>query len=188
MARPIAGLGVSILALVALAACSGSSPPPPVVPPPLPPPVAAPEPSPPAVVSVDQQFIDTAAAAGASEVETGKMATQQAGSRAVKSYGSRMVHDHTAANKRLMALAQREKLTPNPPPMDTGSLAGLSGAEFDKAYMTSQVQAHQSVVGAFEAEAKGGQNAALRSFARSSLPMLRNHLKQAEALAKRVGS
>jgi len=187
MARAIAGLGVSILAAMALAACSGSSPPPPVVAPPAPPPVAAPEPPPPPVVSGDQQFIDSAAAAGAAEVEAGKMASQQARSRAVKAFAARMVRDHTAANKRLAALVRHEKMTPNPPPMDTSSLAGLSGAEFDKAYMTNQVQAHQSVIGAFEAEATGGQNAALRKFAHNSLPMLRNHLRQAEALAKRVG-
>ena len=79
-------------------------------------------------------------------------------------------------------------MTPSTAPADTSQLTSLNGADFDKAYISGQVQAHQDTITAFEAEAANGQNAQLKRFAQGALPMLRSHLKQAEAIAKRVGS
>ncbi|MBV9829863.1 MAG: DUF4142 domain-containing protein [Alphaproteobacteria bacterium] len=190
MARSVARFGITAFALVALAGCSHNQPPPPVVAPPAPPPAAeAPPPAPPAPVSADQQFLDQAASGGMAEVEMGRMAEQQTKNRAVRAFAARMVRDHSAANNKLMALAKRENMTPGPgTPPDTSSLSGQSGPDFDKAYISGQVQAHQDTIAAFEAEANNGQDAGLKRFARSSLPMLRSHLHQAEALAKRLGS
>jgi putative membrane protein len=99
-----------------------------------------------------------------------------------------MVRDHGAANARLMGLSRRIHMGPAPVgPVDNGALESLSGREFDRAYIDNQIQAHQATIAAFEAEASGGQNQALRQFARSSLPMLHAHLRQAEAIARRMG-
>jgi putative membrane protein len=172
--------------MLTLAACGHDAPPPVIAAPPPPPPAEA-APPPAAPVSADQQFLDQAATGGTAEVEAGKLARQQAQSRAVKAFGARMVRDHGSANARLMALAKKLNMTPNAAPADTSQLAGASGADFDKAYMANQVQAHQDAIAAFEAEAGNGQNAQLKRFAKSSLPMLRSHLKQAEALAHKLG-
>src|ERR1700760_3779590 len=165
MSRSVARFSITAFALVALAACSHNEPPPPVVAPPAaPPPVA--EAPPPAPVSADQQFLDTAAASGMAEVDLGKLAQQQSKNHAVRAFASRMVKDHSAANARLMAVAKRENMTPaagSPP--DTSALAGQSGPDFDRAYVANQVQAHQDAITAFEAEASGGQDAALKRLA-----------------------
>ncbi|HEX3953774.1 MAG TPA: DUF4142 domain-containing protein [Stellaceae bacterium] len=187
MARIAARLSMTTLAFLALAACSGhSAPPPPVVaaPPPPPPAAAAPAPAP---VSADQQFIDQAASGGMAEVEAGKLARTQSKNRAVRSFGARMVSDHGRANAHLMALVKKLKMTANPSPADTSQLASLSGPDFDKAYIPDQVKAHEDTIALFEAEAKDGENAQLKRFAQSSLPMLRAHLKQAQGIAAKMG-
>jgi putative membrane protein len=171
--------------MLALAAC-GHDAPPPVVAAPAPPPMAEPAP-PPAPVSADQQFLDQAASGGMAEVEAGKLAQKQAQSHAVRSFGAKMAHDHSAVNARLMALAKKLNMTPNATPADMSQLASLNGADFDKAYIPGQVQGHQDMIAAFEAEASNGQNAQLKRFAQGALPTLRSHLKQAEAIAKRIG-
>jgi putative membrane protein len=178
--------GVLAASLLTLAAC-GHEAPPPVVAAPAPAAMAEPAPPPPAPVSADQQFLDQAASGGMAEVEAGKLAEKQAKARAVRSFGARMVRDHGAANARLMALAKKLNMTPNTTPADLSQITGLNGADFDKAYISGQVQAHQDVIAAFEAEASNGQNAQLKRFAHGALPMLRSHLRQAEAIAKRVG-
>jgi putative membrane protein len=188
MARSVAHFGITVFALIALAACSHREPPPPVVAAPAAPPPVAEAAPPAAPVSADQQFLDAAASGGMAEVDLGRMAEKQTKNHAVRAFAARMVRDHSAANSKLMALAKRANMTPAPgSPPDTSSLSGQTGPDFDRAYMTAQVQAHQDTIAAFEQEASNGQNAALKRFASTSLPMLRGHLHQAEAVAKRLG-
>jgi uncharacterized protein (DUF305 family) len=42
--------------------------------------------------------------------------------------------------------------------MDTGALAGMSGAEFDRMFLTMMVEHHRSAVQMAETEAADGQN------------------------------
>lgn len=183
--RPTIRIGVTFAALLALAACSDRAPPPVVAAPA--PPTAAEAPSPLAPVSGDQQFIDQAASAGAAEVDLGKLAHDKAKAKSVRAFAARMVSDHTKANNRLVAVTKKLNMTPNVAPADTSQLASLSGADFDKAYIANQVQAHQDAVAAFEAEAKDGQVPQLKKFAHDFLPMLQSHLKQAQTISAKIG-
>ena len=47
-----------------------------------------------------------------------------------------------------------------------------------------QVSAHKDAVALFARYAKGGDNADLNAFAAKTLPLLREHLKMAQDLAK----
>ena len=55
------------------------------------------------VASADRQFAAKAAQGGLAEVEMGKLAQANAQNDRVKSFGERMVKDHSAANDKLTA-------------------------------------------------------------------------------------
>ena len=56
----------------------------------------------------DKTFVQNAAKGGMMEVAMGKMAEQSGQSADVKSFGKRMVTDHSKANNELMMLAEKK--------------------------------------------------------------------------------
>jgi len=141
----------------------------------------------------DQKFALEAAQGGMMEVELGRLATQKAASQAVKDFGQRMVTDHGKANTQLMQIASQKgislpKALPANMKQERDKLAGLSGAEFDRMYMSHMVKDHEKDVKKFEMEAEKGNDPALRSFAQETLPTLRQHLELARSVAAQVGA
>jgi putative membrane protein len=135
----------------------------------------------------DQDFVMTATQAGVMEVQLGKLAEKHASDDAVKDFAHRMVKDHTAANDKLMAAAKNVKVAAAAAPdkeaqAAADKLAGLKGADFDKAYMRQMADDHQKAVSLFEAESKNGTDPALKGFAADALPMLQDHLKMAQSI------
>ena len=137
--------------------------------------------------SSDHDFLMDAAIGGLMEVELGRVAAQQAASAAVKQFGQRMVDDHSAANTELMTLAQSKGIT-LPTELDTKhreqvtKLSGMSGAEFDRAYMNMMVSDHNKDVAAFEKESTKGGDPDLKAFATKTLPTLKEHQQMAKAI------
>ncbi|HVH74011.1 MAG TPA: DUF4142 domain-containing protein [Stellaceae bacterium] len=66
-------------------------------------------------------------------------------------------------------------------------LLAARGALFNRRYINGQVRGHQAAVQLFESEAQQGRSPLLRHFAQTALPMLRAHLRRAEAIRRRVG-
>lgn len=136
----------------------------------------------------DTHFVKTAAISGMAEVNDGKLA-QSMGSASVQKVGERMVTDHTKANDQLMALANEKGVTP-PMKVDakhaevTASLQKLSGASFDKRYLSTELQGHEMTIAAFKTEASTGSDPDLKSFASSTLPTLEQHLSMIKAAMK----
>jgi putative membrane protein len=132
----------------------------------------------------DEDFAMKAAAAGNKEVRLGRIASRRARSGAVKSFGTRMIADHTSAGNKLKAIAARKRIN-LPAGLDADGkdavdrLSSLSGREFDRAYLEMMVMDHEKAVADFEAEANSGSDRQLRSFARQTLPTLRMHLRMA---------
>ena len=142
--------------------------------------------------SGDKKFIEKAAEGGMAEVELGKLASQKAQSPEVKQFGERMVKDHSAANDKLKQIASQKGVTP-PSSMDSSTkreydkLSKLSGAQFDREYMTHMVSDHEKDIKEFKSEEKSAKDADVKSFAQNTLPTLEEHLKlakSAEAAAK----
>jgi putative membrane protein len=139
----------------------------------------------------DLGFTIKAASAGKMEVELGRMATKKGHSAAVRSFGRRMVTDHTRAGNKLKAIVRRKGIT-LPQALDAeakakiAQLAQLSGAAFDRAYMDMMVSDHEAAVSLFETEATGGSDAELKTFAAATLPVLKTHLSMAEQTAAKV--
>src|SRR5262245_2238577 len=105
----------------------------------------------PSVSSSDKNFVSGQLADGTAEVELAKVAQDHAASADVKQFAQMMIDDHTKAGDELKQIA-----TSNSIPVDTtidnkhkglmDKLSKLSGADFDKEYMSAMVDDHQDAV------------------------------------------
>jgi len=145
------------------------------------------------VAGTDAKFVHDAALGGMTEVELGKAADKNAVSPQVKTFGKHMVDDHSKANDELAALA-KSKGVDAPASLDAehkkavDKLSGMSGAAFDKAFMTQMVTDHKKTVALFEKAASGSKDPDIKAFASKTLPTLKEHLKMAEETRKSSAS
>ena len=136
-------------------------------------------------------FLTQAASNGMFEVEASRIAQKQATNPEVKKFAQMMVTDHTAANKELMALAQKKAIT-LPDSMGDAhmdhmqELRGQKGAEFDRAYMEKMETTHNEAVSLFEDASEDMEDADVKAFATKTLPKLREHHESARKLNETV--
>jgi putative membrane protein len=139
----------------------------------------------------DRLFVKDAADGGMAEVELGRLAVERASNAEVKKFGQRMVEDHSKANEELKDIAGKKNIAlPNElaakHKATRDRLSKLSGAEFDKAYMSDMLKDHNKDVAAFQRESTAGRDPDLKSFAAQTLPTLKDHLKEARSIAAKV--
>jgi putative membrane protein len=132
------------------------------------------------VSSMDRAFVEAAGHGGAYEVAAGQLAADRAADPELRSFGRRMVTDHTKAGNRLASLADDLDVSvPDTPDSVQRSIldiwSSLSGAAFDCSYAPTMYADHVAAVGLFEREAAHGRNSRLRAFARDMVPTLREH-------------
>ncbi len=139
----------------------------------------------------DRGFVEKAAIGGMVEVEMGKLAQQKATDAQVKSFGAKMVTDHTKAGDELKRVASAKGVTP-PSAIDKShrddiaDLAKKSGADFDKAYVKAMVSDHKDDISLFEKTAKDGEDADLKSYASKTLPTLQEHRQMIQGISDRM--
>jgi putative membrane protein len=136
----------------------------------------------------DQEFVTKAAEGGLAEVELGQTAADKASAADVKTFGQRMVTDHSKANDELKAAASKAGANvPTEPSASQKKMAAelkqKSGADFDRAYSKAMVKDHKEDVALFKKEAASGKNADIKAFAQKTLPTLESHLQMAESLS-----
>lgn len=134
-----------------------------------------------------------AAQSDVAEIQGGQVAKEKASSDSVKKFADKMVTDHTKTSGQMKTMAEsRSVALPTTPSAkderELKKMSGMSGTEFDRAYMASQVRAHRDAVSLFKKEAKSGKDAELKSFAANTLPALEEHLKMATDLSKTVNA
>jgi len=140
-----------------------------------------------AASSDESEFLTKAAAAGAAEVEAGRMAERRATDPAVQKFARQMVTDHSRINKQLLALAKRKGVSAQAKPTesqekDLASLKTKDAEDFDQAYMDQMVADHKDAVSLFESAAKNSGDHEISDFASKTLKTLRHHA----GMAKRV--
>jgi putative membrane protein len=134
----------------------------------------------------DEQFLTKAAQGGMMEVEVGRLAQEKGSTNEIKEYGRKLEQDHTKANEQLKQLAESKNV---PVPSDMGAekaavdkLRGLSGEQFDKAFLKMAVRDHKKDVNEFQKESTRSMDSDVKNFASTTLPTLQEHLRQAEQL------
>ena len=139
----------------------------------------------------DLNFIKGAAQDGMLEVELGKLTQNKAASEKVKEFGKRMEQDHSKANDALTKLAG-DKGVQVPAALDSkhkakvDKLAKLSGADFDKRYISDMISDHKAAIKEFQKEADKGKDPDVKQFASKTLPTLKEHLQLAESTETEV--
>ncbi len=136
----------------------------------------------------DQEFMTKAAAGGLYEVEAGNLAQQKSQSAEVKSFGSMLVKDHTAANEELKTLAASKGVTlPTAVPADKKKRLDkiASAKDFDKEFVKEiGLDDHKTDIRLFEKASKDADDADVKTFATKTLPTLKAHREHAEGLKK----
>jgi putative membrane protein len=139
----------------------------------------------------DKEFVTMAGMGGLAEVQMGNLALQKASSADVKAFAQRMVTDHSKANAELAQFATAKGLAlatelSGDPKNALEHLTSLSGAEFDKAYMTHMVEDHEKDVAEFDKASTSATDADLKAWAGKTLPTLKEHLEMAKQTARKV--
>jgi putative membrane protein len=134
------------------------------------------------------------------EIALGKLANDRAQSADVKQYATMMVHDHTAADKKLVDLAKREKIdltvgTPQDPVRAAigdaskeleSSLSNLRGAQFDTAYIAPQAMMHDLVLHVIDGAEKANPKPEIKNFLTTAKKTVSEHHERALALQSRL--
>ena len=141
--------------------------------------------------SPDVTFAIKAAQGGLAEVQLGQLASTKANSPDVKTFGQKMVDDHTKANNDLTAVAQKEGITlpttlNGKDQAEYTKLQGLSGVAFDKEYVKDMVKDHEEDVKEFQKEASNGKDPQIKSFAAQTLPVLQSHLEMIKSIQSKT--
>lgn len=188
MARSL-WMALAALTMAALAGCAVPPPPAPPAPPAAAPAPEATPPAPPAPPSAssDQDFINQAAGMNAREIGMGRLAHGKGAAKPLRLFAQRMAFEHIELQKRLALLAKHLKLAVAATDRPPAALLTTIGPDFDRHYMALVVNGQEDLIALYESEANGGQDLRARHFAREVLPMLRLHLKEAEALGHRLG-
>lgn len=144
-----------------------------------------------AMTNEDKDFVVEAGMGGLAEVQMGSLALQKASNANVKAFGQRMVTDHSKANDELAQFATAKGLAlptelAGEHKASLDHLSMLSGAEFDKMYMTHMVEDHEKDVAAFDKASTSATDADLKAWAGRTLPTLKEHLEQAKQTARKV--
>jgi putative membrane protein len=137
----------------------------------------------------DHMFAVNATRANLAEVAAGRLALDKSDDAAVRAYARKMIRDHTAAQKKLAAIAKATDTTlPKQPTKlqraEAARLGRLSGNAFDSAYLRRQVSDHRKALATMLLELDTGTVAALRNYASATAPVVRMHL----AMAKQTGA
>ena len=121
----------------------------------------------------DKTFMKKAAKGGMMEVTMGRVAEQKAQSDDVKSFGKRMVTDHSKANDELKSIASKKGVQ-LPSKEHTGKWTS------DKAYMDMMVKDHEKDLAEFKEEASNGSDPDLKKFADDTAKIVQEHLDLAK--------
>lgn len=134
-------------------------------------------------------FLTDAMKGDNSEVKVGKLAQDKGASQGVKDFGKMLADDHGKHKDQVAQVAMALNVPSTDetkPEADAlyGKLQGLSGADFDKAFIAGMIDDHQKDIDKYQQEADSGDPAPVTDLAKQTLPTLKKHLQTAQSLQK----
>jgi putative membrane protein len=137
----------------------------------------------------DQAFVRKALEGGAAEVQLGQLAQQKSQSNDVKQFGQKMVEDHTQLSEQMKPIAQqlgvKEPKGPSKKEKQLmAKLEGLSGPQFDEAYIQAMVKDHKDDLREFKDEAQTAQNQNVKQAAQQGAGVISQHLQMIQQIAQ----
>ena len=120
------------------------------------------------------------------EIEMGKLAQKNGESKQVRSFGDTLVKDHTAADKKVMALAKQQNIELEVAKHDDmGDMGRLTGKEFDDRFAKEMLEDHQKDVQAASDARDKTTDPKLKKLLTELVPTLTKHQATAQKLVDR---
>jgi len=147
----------------------------------------------PALSPTDSAFITGAGQASDAEIAAANLALTRSTNADVLAFANLMITDHTQENQ---ALAQVGAHVGQAAPTDVNAtqaaaaamLMPLSGAAFDKAYVTIEITGHtMNLRNNYAPELASGTNAEVKGYATTYQPQVQSHLTKADAIQTKYG-
>jgi putative membrane protein len=157
------------------------------------PPVGQTQPAQAQNVRADSLFIGEVNTSNNLELRLARLAENRASADIVKRFAQKMITDHTSMQREWANVSARSGArisAANDPQMQgqISRLQGLSGTDFDWAYMATMVANHREAVNQFQTARRTAQSSEVRELVARSLPYLQEHLTVAQQVAGQVGS
>jgi putative membrane protein len=139
-----------------------------------------------ALPAADAQFLKHVNDDNLAEIETANLANTKSTNDQVKALASKLLTDHQENQSELQGLASSKNVmlssdVPAAKKSVKDRLSKLDGAAFDKAYVAEMIKDHKAAIAAFERAAKSADSE-VKAFAGKTLPTLKEHLSQAQAI------
>lgn len=144
-------------------------------------------------LSPDELFINQTAQNSLSEIELGRLALDRSNNAQVRAFAQRMIDDHARSNEQLRPIANQMGMTLPTRQAEmqlnmSRMLNNLRGSEFDREYIGHMVADHSALAAQFQDKANTARSTQLRAFASQQLPIVRDHLLQAQNIHQQLMS
>jgi len=130
------------------------------------------------------------------EIAAGRLAQKKGSSVDIKSFGEKLVADHTRSDQEVMAAATRAGVKPNPSSLSAhdkemmqtdkkkmDQMERLSGSEFDKAFAQEMSRDHDHMLSMLR-DAKKHVSAPIKELVDNTIPVLEQHKDLADKAGK----
>jgi putative membrane protein len=135
-----------------------------------------------------EQFVRKAASSNQFEIQSSQLALQKSNNAQIKQFAQRIVDDHTKIGEQMKEALEKAQLPAPAPQLDPMAeaqlkkLQRLSGAAFDRTYAGDQYKDHVLTLRLLEGYSKLGENQTVKQMVDNTIPIIKEHLKLAEAL------
>ena len=116
------------------------------------------------------------------EIAMGKLAQKNGQSKEVKNYGKTLVKDHSAADKKVLGLAKKQKIDLPADDAKHGDMDLGTGADFDMKFAQMMLEDHKKDVAEATAARDSTTDDKLKTLLTGLVPTLQKHQDTAQAL------
>ncbi len=140
----------------------------------------------------DKQFVMQASLSDYTEITFSQLALQKSTNPQVKAYAQKMITDHQKLEAEMKPGADKLGVTPATA-LDADhqqkydAMGQLSGADFDKQYMTAMDTDHHKSLDAFKAEESSTQDAQLKPVVKKGEKVVAQHTAMADKMQAKMG-
>ena len=138
--------------------------------------------------SQDKTFVTDAGKGSLAEIQMAKLALKNSTNAEVRSFATKMIHDHTMLIQSMKPFATKMGV-PAPTTLERAEkdeydrLAGKKGESFDKDYITTAADDHKKDVADFTKEFDSTDNQALKAAVGKGRTVVEHHKEMIDALA-----
>ncbi len=141
----------------------------------------------------DKQFVTQASLSDYTEMTFSQLALQKSSNPQVKAYAQKMITDHQKLEASMKPAADKLGVTPATA-LDSDhqqmydQMSKLSGADFDKQYMTAMDQDHHKSLDSFKSEESSTQDPQLKPVVKKGEKVVAQHTVMADKMQAKMGA